>query len=113
MFGLHPDTVESLKNCFYQYDIAFTDNYTRWGRRESYTCLAILVPYEFWTLVKLFTIDVVGYAEDHRLSVETVQVQMMKLMRIMERTAADPDRVFPDKTDKHTVYYFPEIHLED
>lgn len=113
MFILHPDTVESLKAVFGKNKIKYADNYTRWGRKESYTCLAICTRLNFFAIVKLLTVDAIDYAEAERLRVETIQVEIAKLLRIVERADVDPDHVFPSKTADHTVYYFPSIHLED
>ena len=30
----------------------------------------------------------------------------------METTGYDPDNIFPGKSQYHTIYYFPEIHME-
>jgi len=113
MFGLHPDTIETLKMFFHWNHIPYSDQYTRWGRKESYTCLAFCTDLDFRALVKMLFSNAIDYAEAERLRVETIQVELAKLMKIMELTDDDPDGVFPAKTSYHTVYYFPEIHLED
>ena len=113
MFILHPDTVESLKAVFGKNKIKYADNYTRWGRKESYTCLAICTGLEFWYIVKLLTVDAIDYAEAERLRVETIQVNIANLLRIVERADVDPDGVFPSKSRFQHIYYFPSVHLED
>ena len=113
MFILHPDTVETLKYFFKWNHIRYSDQYTRWGKKDSYTCLAFCTQLEFYAIVKLLLYEAVEYAEAERLRVETVQVELAKLLKIVERTTVDPDGVFPAKTANHRVYYFPEIHLED
>ena len=111
MFDLHKETKDILKHFFEWYHISYSDDYTRWGKKHSYSCLAFCTDRYFNAWVKMLLDYIYDYC-DGTPELDVVLLDVAKLLRIMEETGYDPDGVFPGKGEYYTVYYFPEIHME-
>lgn len=111
MFDLHKETKDCLKHFFGWFHIHYSDNYTRWGKKQSYTCLAFCTDLYFNAWVKMLLDYIYDYC-DGTPELDVVLLDVAKLLRTMEVTGTDPDGVFPGKGEYYSVYYFPGIHME-
>lgn len=111
MFDLHKETVDVLTHFFEWYHISYSDDYTRWGKKHSYTCLAFCTDRSFYSLVKMLLDFIADYCDTPEQR-DVVSLDVAKLLRVLETTGYDPDNIFPGKSQYHTIYYFPEIHME-